>query len=123
LRLCGVGLGNPWCAAVGAMWHYMAGIDNPMSAYSPSWFPESKCIYIRGRKDEDKIRPGDCGGIYIASKKRIGHWALVESSDQKWVDTIEGNTNEGGSDEGDRVMRRKRLKKNIERISRYWDEQ
>lgn len=122
LRLCGVGLGNPWCAAVGAMWHHMAGVENPMSAYSPAWFAREHCIYIKNEKDIDIIRPGDCGGIYITSKKRIGHWVLVEESDQKWVDTIEGNTNEGGSDEGDRVMRRKRLKKNIQRISRYWDE-
>lgn len=121
LRLTKVGLGNPWCAAVGAMWHFMADVPNPMSAYSPTWFPEKECIYIRGKKNDDIVRPGDCGGIYIASKKRIGHWVLVESSDQKWVNTIEGNTNEGGSDEGDRVMRRKRLLKNIERISRYWD--
>lgn len=120
-RLAKVALGSPWCASVSAMWHHQCGVGKVRSAYSPDWFKTDKCVYIRGRLN-DKVLPGDVGGIYFPSKKRIAHLFLVESTYGKWINTIEGNTNDGGDREGDRVMRRKRLKSNVERIARHWDE-
>jgi len=90
-----------------------------MSAYSPNWFQDKDCHYIKNVKDSDQIRPGDCGGIYFPSKKRIAHIFLVESVDGKYVNTIEGNTNDEGSREGTKCMRRKRLKSSVERFSRF----
>jgi|JI10StandDraft_1071094.scaffolds.fasta_scaffold244400_3 hypothetical protein len=126
-RLTGVALGSPWCASVAAMWYSQCGLMSPMSAYSPDWFKSDECVYIRGKIDE-KIKPGDTGGIYFPSKKRIAHLFLVESVDGQWLRTIEGNTSDAKSGteadrNGDRVMRKKRLKSKVERISRHWDGQ
>lgn len=114
-------VGSPWCASAVNFWHWMCGVTCPGSAYSPNWFKDKDCYYIRGQKDEDRVRPGDCGGIYFPSKKRIAHIYLVESVSGKWVNTIEGNTNDEGSREGTRCMRRKRLKSSTERFSRFWE--
>jgi hypothetical protein len=119
-RLVAAPVGSPWCASAVSYWHWSCGIKSPHSAYSPNWFKNDACYYIRGKKNEDKVRPGDCGGIYFHSKKRIAHIYLVESVDGKWINTIEGNTNDEGSREGTKCMRRKRLKSNTEKFSRYW---
>ena len=49
---------------------------------------------------------------------RVAHVGLVEKSEGDWLVTIEGNTNGGGSRDGDGVYRRRRLAANV--LGRGW---
>lgn len=66
-------------------------------------------------------RKGDVFGIYFPDKKRIAHVGFVDSWDDKYVITVEGNTNEAGSREGDGVYRKRRLVGSIYQVAR-WEE-
>jgi hypothetical protein len=48
-------------------------------------------------------------GIYFSSLKRVGHTGLIEKVSGDFAVTIEGNTNDGGSRDGDGVYRRRRV--------------
>ena len=62
---------------------------------------------------------GDVFGIFFAEKKRIAHCGFIDVWDSKWVITVEGNTNEKGSREGDGVYRKRRLAQQLYCIARY----
>jgi len=123
-RLTGAPLESPWCGSSVAMDHYLAGAPFPKgAAFSPNWFPLSQCIYYKGKKSGKDWMPGDCVGFYFANKKRIAHIETIESADEKWVRCIGGNTNDGKEvvREGDRKMRKKRLRSSVHAVSRWWD--
>lgn len=63
--------------------------------------------------------PGDIFGIYFPEKGRIAHVGFVDQWDGKWLITVEGNTNESGSREGDGVYRKRRLVSSISKVSVY----
>ena len=106
--LASVGLspGSPWCAAFNYYVFEKAGFAGrvPRSAWSPDW--------VKGGR-RGNPHPSDVFGIYFASKGRVAHTGLVESSDGVFVTTIEGNTNQAGSREGDGVYRKKRPSKTL----------
>ncbi len=111
LRLTGAGKGDPWCAA------YVYGVGHdagypvfPRSAWSPDM--------VRGGwklKSEPSRRavPGSAFGIYFASKGRVAHTGLVERDGGASITTIEGNTNQAGSREGDGVYRKYRPRSQV----------
>ena len=113
--------GNPWCAAFVAWCHDRCNISHPVSGFSPDWFRQH-IIYKR----DLAARPlyikfsGGVFGIWFASKNRVAHVGIIESANQNYVVTIEGNTNEAGSREGDGVYRKRRLLKQIYVVSK-WD--
>lgn len=116
--------GNPWCAAF-ISWNYQqCGIPNPMSGYSPSWFPQSNVIYKPSAKIQGVPQPGDVFGIYFANKKRIAHVGFVIEWGEKAVTTIEGNTDADATEgeksrEGNGVFKKKRLKRQIYAVSSW----
>lgn len=115
LRSTGLGKGHAWCAAF-VNWVYVRNeIKGPHSAaWSPSWFPEGKVV-----ANEHGLR-GDVFGIYFKSKKRIAHVGFLDedfNNEKSTVLTVEGNTNEAGSREGDGVYRKRRNKNQISKIS------
>ena len=124
-RLTGAPLASPWCGSSVAMDHYLSGHVYPKgAAFSPNWFPLKECIYFKGKKDGKDWQPGDCVGFYFGNKKRIAHIETIESADDKWVRCIGGNTNDNGNGvqrEGDRKMRKKRLRSSVHAVSRWWD--
>lgn len=63
--------------------------------------------------------PGDIFGIYFQNKGRIAHVGFVHRFGDKYTITVEGNTNEEGSREGDGVYLKRRLTKQLYKISRY----
>lgn len=114
LASAGFGGGYAWCAAF-VNWVYIQhDIPTPNSAaWSPSWFPQS-------RVSDDIVR-GDVFGVYFRSKGRIAHVGLIEENHGEFVYTIEGNTNEAGSREGDGVYRKRRVKRQIYRTANWID--
>jgi hypothetical protein len=113
--------GNPWCAA---FVHFCFSINdietvkNP--AWSPSWFGKEHLIYIRDYYLAKIPDVGDVFGIYFQAKGRIAHVGFLDdawNNDSKFIATVEGNTNEAGSREGDGVYRKLRLKSQIYAVS------
>lgn len=114
----------PWCAAFLSWTLTKHDIDNPRSAWSPAWFPESRLVKVhRTSVNNNTELPtrADVFGVYFASLKRIAHVGFVDQwpPESQYFITVEGNTNDNGSREGDGVYRKRRLKTNAHKISRW----
>lgn len=77
----------------------------PRSAWSPDFVRNPTWSRGRGRLPTE----ASTFGVYFQSLKRVGHTGLVEKISGDFAVTIEGNTNNGGSRDGDGVYRRRRL--------------
>ncbi|HLS11236.1 MAG TPA: CHAP domain-containing protein [Flavobacteriaceae bacterium] len=114
LATTNLGPGYPWCAAFVSWVFEQEGYDQPRTPWTPALFP-SKRIVWPGKGQTPEL--SDVFGIYISSKKRIGHAGFVEKWGEHFVIGIEGNTNPAGSHEGDGVYRRRRRTKTIHRVA------
>lgn len=121
LRTCALPRGNPWCAAFVTWVFQQAGVKTVISAWSPAWFPPDKTIYTRGAKANKTPQMADVFGIWFANKKRVAHVGFIDEWPpvSSYCITVEGNTNEAGSREGDGVYRKRRLKTQIYQVSRH----
>lgn len=120
LSTTGLGEGYAWCVAFLNAIHEECRLPTPeKGAWSPAWFPSERTIYIRRKAEGITPQPGDVGAIYFQSKGRIAHGYLITAWKDKHVYTIEGNTNEAGSREGDGVYRKRRLKSQVYKVSRW----
>ncbi len=116
--------GNPWCAAFLSWNCQQCQVPNPKSGYSPAWFPSSNVIYKPSSKIDGTPQPGDVFGIYFSSKGRIAHVGFVIDWGEKFVTTIEGNTDADATEgeksrEGNGVFKKKRLKRQIYAVSAW----
>ena len=119
--------GDPWCAAFVCWALGKAGLPNPRSGYCPALFPRSRIVWQRSRHAATKTPQntparGDVFGIWFASKGRIAHAGFVEEWGSTYVITVEGNTNESGSREGDGVYKKRRLQTSLYQVARYADQ-
>lgn len=120
LKITGLGKGFAWCAAFLAWCFDKCGIEAPKSAYSPDWF-RSNVVFSKYQKEikQFESKPGQVFGIYFESKKRIAHVGMITGETKTAYITIEGNTNDGGSRDGDGVYARIRNKNTIYKISDF----
>ena len=100
LASAGLKKGQPWCAAFVTWVYRQAGYLQPRTGWSPALFPAARKV--------KSTKPGVVFGIYYPELKRIGHCGFVLQLKTDWLDTVEGNTNGGGSREGDGVYRKRR---------------
>lgn len=114
LASTGLGSGYPWCMAfVYYVFNELSkqlGQTNPLpktAGVMNHWSTAPKDVKItidQARKDPNLVRPGQ---IFIMSRpgKGLGHTGIVIGVDpqKKTFTTIEGNTNDQQSGEGDRV--------------------
>lgn len=63
----------------------------------------------------------DVFGIYFANLKRIAHVGFIDEWGEKQIITVEGNTNEAGSAEGDGVYRKRRPIVSIYQVANWID--
>jgi hypothetical protein len=121
LRSCGLRKGQPWCAAFVTWTFKQAEVSAVVSGYSPSWFPNKRVIYTNGGTNNLTPIQSDVFGIYFSSKGRIAHVGFIDQWDEgtAYCMTVEGNTNDAGSREGDGVYRKRRLKRQIYKVSRW----
>jgi len=121
LASCSLKRGQPWCAAFVCWTFKKAGVKAVVSGYSPNWFTPKYVIYSRGGKKNLTPQTADVGGLYFANKGRIAHTFFVDG----WKEgssnaiTVEGNTNSQGAREGEGCYRKRRLKTQLYKISRY----
>lgn len=123
LNSAGLSKGNPWCAAFVYYTFKQNGANLKVSGkgWVPSYFPENKTIYVRGKYSKMNPKYGDLIGIWFENKGRLAHIGFYDSEDDTYYYTVEGNTNEAGSREGDGVYRKKRLKRQVHSISNWID--
>jgi len=113
---------DPWCAS----WVADVGV----CAFGPKGWPVPKsagCAFLgdwaqgKGLLRTSPVR-GDVFLLYYASKKRFAHTGLVTRVlDGGKIETIEGNTNSGGSREGWLVATRTRVVGPDDRFIRWTD--
>ncbi|WP_457289316.1 hypothetical protein [Pedobacter sp. UYP24] len=72
--------------------------------------PSSPAI---GGKGYGTPQAADVFFIYFPEKKRVAHTGFIHIWGAAYVTTVEGNTNEAGSREGDGVYRKIRLTRQI----------
>lgn len=108
-----------WCGAFAYTAHVEAGLRPPGApsayAWSPTWFSTpSRLVAV------DQCAPGDVMGIHFPSLGRIAHIGVVESRSGSTITTIEGNTNDVNSREGDGVYRKYRKAGTVKATARWW---
>ncbi|MHA4893540.1 NlpC/P60 family protein [Pedobacter sp. PWIIR3] len=114
LKYVGVQVPAPWCAAFVCWVFKMVGDAQPRTAWSPSLFPAPRLA-------RDAL-PGNILGIYFPALKRIGHCGIIVETKGAWIYSVEGNTNLGGSRDGDGVYKRIRHKRSIAVIADWFKE-
>ncbi|MGY3211161.1 CHAP domain-containing protein [Mucilaginibacter sp. HD30] len=119
LKYVGLQKGNPWCAAFVCWVLGQNDVANPKSGYCPILFTAQNKIWKRMSKTSLIPLMGDVFGIYFPEKKRVAHVGFVDSWTSKTVITVEGNTNDAGSREGDGVYRKIRLTRQIYAVTRF----
>lgn len=113
--------GAAWCAAFVSWVFQQAKIKAVRSAWSPAWFPASNTIYTRGSSGNRTPEKADVFGIWFNNLNRIAHVGFVDDwqKNTQFVLTVEGNTNDAGSRDGDGVYKKRRLKSQIYKVSRW----
>jgi len=119
LRSVNLDKGYSWCSAFVKWSLDEAEIPNKINAWSPTAENKSNMIY-QARRFIDEPAPGDVFTIWYPKLKRIGHTGFVDGrqNDNIFI-TVEGNTNEAGSREGDGVYKKYRSKNVLYSISRW----
>lgn len=122
LSFVGLEKGNPWCASFVA-WTYGQCTDIKVKSggWVPSWFPQKKLIYVRGKLNKKKPEAGDLIGIWYQNKGRLAHIGFYQYEYEDFIISVEGNTNEEGSREGDGVYRKRRITRTIHSIANWLD--
>jgi hypothetical protein len=119
LHYVGLPKGQPWCASFVSWVYGQNKITNPHSGYCPDYFTAKRTIWKRNGKVNTIPAQGDVWGLYFPEKGRIAHVGFVEQWGDKITITVEGNTNEAGSREGDGVYRKRRLTHQLYAVARY----
>jgi hypothetical protein len=100
--------GEPWCAAfvnfcaerAAEALNVISPLESvPLQGYVPSY------VSILPFVTPSEVKPGDLFVVYHADKKRYAHVGFVRSIDltRNTIRTVEGNSNGGGSRDGDGV--------------------
>jgi len=122
LKAVNLGKGKAWCSAFVAWSLNEANIPHRINAWSPTAENRSNFIY-RTRSFVKEPQAGDVFTIWYTKLKRIGHTGFYHANqNESIIITVEGNTNEAGSREGDGVYKKYRSLKTIHSISR-WENQ
>lgn len=115
--------GTAWCACFAAFRYKRAAEklklpipkNHCFSAYTPDWknWAIKNGLWITDDQAEAKpslVQPGDCALFYRPKLDggRIGHIGIVTAVHSWGVETVEGNTNGGGSRDGDGVYAKHR---------------
>lgn len=119
LKTVGLGRGYAWCAAFVKWCLIQADISNSVNGMALSAHNKNNLVFYK-KKFYKSPRAGDVFTLYYATLKRIGHTGFYNMQINSSIyETVEGNTNEAGSREGDGVYRKKRSFNATYSISRW----
>lgn len=129
--MTGTKRGDAWCGSFVFTAFVEGGVMGPGGgrafAWSPTWHPVDRQVWHKERGINSRFQgkglkqplPGDVGGLYYAKLGRYGHVLLLVSDEGRFWKTVEGNTNDAGSREGDGVYLKRRRKDQLDVISRW----
>lgn len=119
LRSVGLGKGYPWCAAFVKWCYDSAGIKTPMNGAAASAHNSKDLVWFH-KTQRKEPEPGDAFTLWYNALGRIGHTGFFHKKVNATVyESVEGNTNEAGSREGDGVYRKYRSFNATYSISRW----
>ena len=119
LKTVGLGKGYAWCAAFVKWCLNKAGISNTLNGMALSAHNKNNLVYHQKRFIK-AVQPGDVFTLYYAHLGRIGHTGFIDKQVNSSIyESVEGNTNEAGSREGDGVYKKKRSYNATHSISRW----
>lgn len=121
MYLASVGVKTPaaWCAAFVHYCLTLAGIANNITAWSPTAHNPKNLVWYQNKLLKEP-EPGDNFCLWFPSLRRIAHTGFYDGRlNSSIYKTVEGNTNEAGSREGDGVYRKYRSFKATYSISRW----
>ncbi len=119
LAAVGFAPGYAWCAAFVSWCYQQVDVQHPQSAWVPSYSKKQNLIYQRGQFIKKLPRAGDVFMIWFDRLNRPAHIGFVDEWKGHWVTTVEGNTNDDGSREGDGVYRKRRLQRQVWAVSNF----
>ncbi|WP_241507313.1 CHAP domain-containing protein [Aquimarina sediminis] len=111
--------GHAYCAAFVSWCYQNAGVVAPESGWVPSYALKRKRIYHRGKYQLKTPQKSDVFMIWYHSLNRPAHIGFVDQWGSTWIVTVEGNTNDNGSRDGNGVYRKRRLTKQIWAVSDF----
>jgi hypothetical protein len=115
----GTGAGASWCASFVKWCFLQCGLSVKMNAWSPTAHNRNNVVWYQ-RKWNKEPEPGDVFTIYSASLKRICHTGFFHRKvNESIYESVEGNTNSGGSSNGDGVYKRRRSFNSTYSITRW----
>lgn len=119
LKSTGLGKGYAWCAAFVHWCMEQCNIPNRITAWAASAFNPYNIVY-NNNKWYQQLRAGDVFTLYSYVSMLTTHTGFCNRMiNDRVVETVEGNTNNGGSAEGDGVYRRLRPVYSLHNISRW----
>lgn len=119
LHSVGLPKGNAWCAAFVKWCFDQAGVKTTITAWSPTAHNRANIVMSQG-VERKQPQPSDVFCIYFPNLKRIGHTGFIDKKfGHNSYQTVEGNTNNAGSREGDGVYVKIRPKSSIYSITRW----
>lgn len=122
LASVGFGPGFSWCAAYVSWCYQQVDVEHPQSAWVPSYAIKENLIYQRGKFMKQLPQTGDVFLIWYERLKRPAHIGFIDQWQDAWVITVEGNTNDDGSREGDGVYRKRRIQRQVWAVSNFVDQ-
>ena len=122
LASCGRRAGDAWCAAFVNWALEVNDAARAESGWSPSWHPKRRLVWRPSAGVNTATpQPGDVFGIWFSKYNRLAHTGFIDKWGNDYVITVEGNTNDAGSREGDGVYRKRRPKRTIHSVSNWID--
>jgi hypothetical protein len=119
LRSVGLKKGYAWCAAFVRWCFDTAGIKTSINGAAASAHNPKDLVYFHGKQLKEP-EPGDVFTLWFNSLGRIAHTGFYHARVNSSVyESVEGNTNEAGSREGDGVYKKYRSFKATYSISRW----
>lgn len=119
LNSVGLNEGYPYCAAFVSWCFQQVEIEAPKSAWVPSYALRDKMVYKQGKVIQRLPKYGDVLLIWFKKLNRPAHIGFIDQWGEQWIISVEGNTNNNGSREGDGVYRKRRLKKQIWAVTNF----
>ena len=103
LHSVGLGKGYPWCAAFVHWCFQTAGIHTTINGGAPSAYNPKAVLWVNRKLIKEPL-PGDVFTLWFPSLHRIAHTGFYHKRiNNSMYQSVEGNTNEAGSREGDGV--------------------
>ena len=120
LLTCGLGRGYAWCAAFVKWCYIQCGINTKgITAWAATCINYNHMVCVQGKQTAEP-QAGDNITFWDYQRRIVCHTGLYHRRvNDVFYESVEGNTNEGGSSEGDGVYKKKRSFKATYIISRW----